>query len=61
MSSYLVNFAKSGNPKGLGHESWKPFDGNMSFINLGDTISSMELSKEMAKFWQDYYSSILGL
>lgn len=61
MSSYLVNFAKSGNPNGEGLEKWGAFKGDMSYINFGDTISKDTLSEEKAKLWKEYYESLLGI
>ena len=61
MSSYLVNFAKTGNPNGDNLEKWDAYNGNMSFMNLGDSISTTTVSKDKAKFWEDYYRSVLGI
>lgn len=61
MSSYLVNFAKTGDPNGDNLEKWDAYNEKMSFINLGDTISTTSFSEEKSKFWEAYYSNILGL
>lgn len=61
MSSYLVNFAKTGNPNGDNLPKWNAYDGNMSFTNFGDSISTTTFSKDKAKFWEDYYKSVLGI
>nr|WP_246448493.1 carboxylesterase family protein [Novosphingobium flavum] len=59
MSSYWVNFARTGNPNGPGLPNWPAFDGK--------TLSTMELGRsnapipfpEPAKvdFWRRYYAS----
>lgn len=61
MSSYLVNFAKTGNPNGDNLPKWNAYDGNMSFTNFGDSISTTTFNKDKAKFWEDYYKSVLGI
>lgn len=61
MSLYLVNFAKTGDPNGEGLEKWDAYNQNMSFLNLGDTISTTSFSEEKSKLWEVYYSNILGL
>ncbi|MHC1681417.1 MAG: carboxylesterase family protein [Clostridiaceae bacterium] len=61
MSSYLVNFAKTGNPNGDKLENWYANDGNMTFLNFGDKISTTTFSKEKQKLWQDYYNKVLCL
>lgn len=60
MSNYLVNFAKTGNPNGGKLLNWEAYNGNMSFINFGDQVTTTKLSKEKAKFWDDYYDGLLG-
>lgn len=61
MSSYLVNFAKSGNPNGQDLEKWDSYSNRIEFINFGDVISIKSLTEEKVKFWEDYYSSIFGI
>jgi para-nitrobenzyl esterase len=61
MSSYLVNFAKTGNPNGDNLKKWDKYNGNMSFINFRDSISTTTFSKEKAKFWKGYLRSLLGI
>lgn len=61
MSSYLVNFAKTGNPNGENLETWNAYDGNISFLDLGDKISTTTFSKEKEKLWQDYLKDLYGL
>jgi para-nitrobenzyl esterase len=61
MSSYLVNFAKYGNPNREDVNGWKAYDGEMSFIEFGGEISTPTFSEAKANFWQDYYGHLLGL
>ncbi len=61
MSSYLVNFAKNGDPNGSGLTEWGAFDGGMDFFELGDTISPLSFSEAKAAFWNTYGSEKLGL
>jgi len=63
MSSYLVNFAKWGNPNHEGAPIWKSYQGSMSYLNLKNSnrIQSANISNEKEKFWQDYYGSIFGI
>ncbi|MDS0524286.1 carboxylesterase family protein [Clostridium sp. SHJSY1] len=58
MSSYLINFAKTGTPNGDNLNKWDEYNGNMSFINLGNSITTIAFNKEKAKFWEEYYRSI---
>lgn len=61
MSSYLVNFAKTGNPNGDSLEEWYAYDGNYSFQELGDKISTTTFSKEKQKLWGNYLNKVLGI
>ncbi|WP_345795599.1 carboxylesterase family protein [Clostridium folliculivorans] len=61
MSSYLVNFAKTGNPNGKGLPNWAAYNGNTSFINFGDTVYNTKFSEAKNKFWKDYYGNLLGI
>ena len=63
MSSYLVNFAKNGNPNHVGLPTWQMYQGDMLYLNFrnSNAIDSTKISKEKEKFWQDYYSSIFGI
>jgi len=62
MVSYLVNFAKTGNPNGKGLANWEAYDGSMTDLYIGDNVFATEgFSHQKNLFWQDYYNSILGL
>ncbi|HIT90615.1 MAG TPA: carboxylesterase family protein [Candidatus Merdenecus merdavium] len=61
MSNYLVNFAETGNPNGKEETSWKPYNGKMSYLNIGDEISIYNMSDTQVKFWEGLFASQLGL
>ncbi|KAA6315899.1 hypothetical protein EZS27_033712, partial [termite gut metagenome] len=53
MSSYWVNFAKTGNPNGEGLPEWSIFDGNKpKIIKLGEEVKSapMPFQKQLYFF-----------
>lgn len=55
MSSYIVNFAKTGNPNGANLPRWEAFDGgNFSYLHIGDKINSAEMNAEKVKFWWNF-------
>ena len=61
MLSYLINFAKTGNPNGKNLEQWNAYDGSMTNFYIGDdTFMTEGLSHEKIKFWQDYYNGLGG-
>lgn len=62
MTSYLINFAKDGNPNGKGLTKWKAYDGSMTNFLIGDnTFEMQKFSKEKIKFWKNYYNNLLNL
>lgn len=61
LSTYLINFAKTGNPNGKNLPVWDKVGDKLEFMNLGSTIKKETFSKEKEKFWKDYYNDILGL
>jgi para-nitrobenzyl esterase len=59
MSSYWVNFAKTGNPNGPGLPQWAAFDGKSEQVmELGDQFMAIPLG-EKAKFdfWKRFYQT----
>lgn len=59
MSSYWVNFAKTGNPNGKGLPEWKAFDANSTQTMIfGDTPKTEMLPfKPQFDFWDKYRAS----
>ena len=58
MSSYLVNFAKTGDPNGKDSRGknlprWYAFDGSdrISYLHIGDKIRQTEMNASKSKFW----------
>lgn len=60
MSSYLVNFASSGDPNGNGLPRWEcaPADGGIGFMHLDGKSSFEEMEPDKAAFWKAYYDSV---
>ena len=60
MSSYLVNFARTGNPNAEGLPFWNAYDGNYSWLSIESSSSVgmdyMEPTK--ADFWERYYTNL---
>ncbi len=62
MSSYFANFARIGNPNESGLPEWPAYqEGNIQFMELGDTTTPLSLSQEKADFWKAYYDKTFGL
>ncbi len=63
MSSYLANFARSGNPNGTGLAQWNAFtDGTYDFMELGDEVQPLpSLTDAQFDFWKAYLGPQLGL
>ena len=58
MSSYWVNFVKTGNPNGKGLPEWPIYESHSkNIMNLGNH-SSAEVSKDSV--WLEFLSSILN-
>jgi para-nitrobenzyl esterase len=59
MSSYWVNFARSGNPNGPGLPEWQPFDGKTEqLMELGDHFQAIPLAdKARLDFWRRFYAT----
>ena len=55
MSNYLVNFAKTGNPNGSELLNWGPYNGAISFMDFGDSLSTVQLSAAKEAFWAEMY------
>lgn len=61
MSSYIINFAKTGNPNGAGLTEWNTYNNKeISYMTLNDTFSKVTFSPEKYNFWQEYFKT-LGL
>ncbi|WP_413376727.1 carboxylesterase/lipase family protein [Alkalihalobacillus sp. 1P02AB] len=61
VSEYLVILARTGNPNEEELESWKAYNGDMSFIHFGEQVTTTSLSDEKGEFWRDYYNRLFGL
>ena len=58
MSSYLLNFAKTGDPNGEGLTEWTPSEGEFTIFNLDVECSELSMTEEQKQFFEDYYSSL---
>jgi len=56
MSSYWVNFAKTGDPNGAGLPVWKPFDGAApSVMELGEAVKAVAMPfREQMRFLDEW-------
>lgn len=56
MSSYLVNFAKTGNPNCSDTPKWAAYDKNkITYHYIGDTTKDVTLSSKKSDFWKKYF------
>ena len=53
MSSYLINFCKTGNPNGEGLVSWKPNSGNYKYMLLQKNCEMKILSAEQITSYEN--------
>ncbi len=59
MSSYLVNFAKTGDPNGGDLPEWKDVasTSEISYLDIGDEIKFVEMNPDKADFWTNYWQT----
>jgi para-nitrobenzyl esterase len=59
MSSYWINFARTGNPNGPGLPNWMAFDGKTEQVmELGDHFRPIPLvDKDRFDFWRRFYAT----
>ncbi|HWT26968.1 MAG TPA: carboxylesterase family protein, partial [Mobilitalea sp.] len=56
MSSYLVNFAKTGNPNGTKLPKWAAYNKkSVTYQLIGDKTSNITLSKKKSDFWKQFF------
>lgn len=61
MMSYLVNFAKTGNPNGNNLVQWTKYEGQMTDMYIDGAQLLMEaFAADKLAFWKNYYSDILN-
>lgn len=58
-SSYLINFAKTGNPNGEGLTEWNTNDGN-TYLTIDVTDTETHLSDVKNEVFTEYYTSLVG-
>ena len=58
MSSYLANFAKTGNPNGENLPEWQEVGStkNISYLDIGDEIKFVEMNPDKSDFWTKYWA-----
>ena len=59
MSSYIVNFAKTGNPNGENLPEWKDVSATagISYLDIDDEIKFVEMNPDKADFWTNYWQT----
>jgi para-nitrobenzyl esterase len=59
MSSYWVNFARTGNPNGPGLPSWQAYDGqSRQTMDIGTSFQAIPFPDDARfDFWQRFYAS----
>ena len=62
MSSYWVNFAKTGNPNGKGLPLWEPYDPIKENVMVIDTVMESKPlpTKDKMLFWEKYFEGTAG-
>ena len=62
MSDYWVNFIKTGSPNGQRLPEWPAWkEGDLTFMELGDTFSTVTIPEEKVNFWKAYYDAKFDL
>ena len=61
MSSYLVNFAATGNPNGEGLAQWRPSTGEWEYMNLDTACETKRIREKAQKDIAEYYSDMKHL
>jgi para-nitrobenzyl esterase len=58
MSSYWVNFARSGDPNGPGQPRWEAYGPEQEQAMILDTLSTLQILPDLdqLKFWERYYT-----
>ena len=62
MSTYWVNFAKTGNPNGNGLPQWEPYDPIKENVMVIDTVMGSKPlpTKDKMLFWEKYFEATSG-
>lgn len=58
MSSYLLNFVKTGDPNGEGLAQWNPSGGDFTIFNLDIECQELSMTEEQKAFFEHYYAGL---
>ncbi len=61
MSSYLMNFARTGDPNGKGLTNWPAYDGTFSFLEIGKSGKATMKTPNYQDFWNAYIREKAGV